>query len=197
MHPLHNSNRRSDRATPLSVSCKGMECVFECPTHILDRVRSLRGAGMGIKVRAKVLESDHLTIRRGGKKRYFSTYIVPPRNMGSNGLKDGSVARKPVQHFLMSVVRLEDIILGNRETQTSLRSSPHSRETGATLIYATSAIKSQRMLPDCTLHPSVSRKGMEVGSISSTAHPRPRPEARVQVQSTPKVRAKVLESEFI
>ncbi|GFY50020.1 hypothetical protein TNIN_147771 [Trichonephila inaurata madagascariensis] len=69
------------------------------------------------KVRARVLgKTTILTIRRGVKKRYFSTCVVPREIRGPmRGLKDGAVARKPVQqHFLMSVVQVEDIILGNR-----------------------------------------------------------------------------------
>ncbi|GFY72213.1 hypothetical protein TNIN_330621 [Trichonephila inaurata madagascariensis] len=40
-----------DRAYTLSVSRKGIECVSECPTHILDRVRSLsvQGSMRGLK----------------------------------------------------------------------------------------------------------------------------------------------------
>ncbi|GFS43186.1 hypothetical protein TNIN_263551 [Trichonephila inaurata madagascariensis] len=54
------------------------------------------------------------------------------------GLKDGAVARKPVQHFLMSVDRFKKLFW-EIETQTATDHLTQP-ETGATLIYATSAI---------------------------------------------------------
>ncbi|GFY73521.1 hypothetical protein TNIN_210781 [Trichonephila inaurata madagascariensis] len=84
---------------------------------------------------------------------------------------DGAVARKPVQHFLMSVVRLKTLFweIGSKTSSDHLTHP----ETGATLIYATSAINPKRTLPR-TLRPSVSRKGDGVCS-NVPRNPRPRP----------------------
>ncbi|GFY71522.1 hypothetical protein TNIN_93091 [Trichonephila inaurata madagascariensis] len=75
--------------------------------HPLDPVEALvcRLKHQG-REKAKVLENDHLTIRRG--KTILFTCVVPIRG-SMRGLKDGAVARKPVQHFLMSVVRLKTL----------------------------------------------------------------------------------------
>ncbi|GFY53159.1 hypothetical protein TNIN_249341 [Trichonephila inaurata madagascariensis] len=65
------------------------------------------------------------------------------------GLKDGAVARKPRPTFPDVRGQVEDIILGNRERRkTSLWSSSHSPKQERLLIYATSAINSQRTLSD-------------------------------------------------
>ncbi|GFY73516.1 hypothetical protein TNIN_210731 [Trichonephila inaurata madagascariensis] len=93
------------------------------------------------------------------------------------GLMDGAVARKPVQHFLMSVVRLKTLFW---EIERDAKRSDHlwpQPETGERLlIYATSAINSQRTLPsDRAYAPSVSSKGMECVSECPTQYPRPRP----------------------
>ncbi|GFY73520.1 hypothetical protein TNIN_210771 [Trichonephila inaurata madagascariensis] len=96
-----------------------MECVFECPTHILDRVRSLRGR-LKHKGRAKVLETDHLTIRRGKKTILFLLCIVPREIRGPmRGLMDGAVARsRPTFPDVRGQV--EDIIWEIERRKTSL-----------------------------------------------------------------------------
>ncbi|GFY71520.1 hypothetical protein TNIN_93071 [Trichonephila inaurata madagascariensis] len=87
-----------------------MECVSECPHTLLDPVRSLSVQVKASKRATKVLENDHLTIR-GVKTILFHLCRSPAKFGGPmRGLKDGAVARKPVQHFLiLSVVRLKTL----------------------------------------------------------------------------------------
>ncbi|GFY37887.1 hypothetical protein TNIN_342361 [Trichonephila inaurata madagascariensis] len=69
------------------------------------------------KGRAKVLESEHLTSRRG-KTILFYLYRSPRIGGPMRGLKDVSVARKP-STFPDVRGQVEDIILGNREAKTA------------------------------------------------------------------------------
>ncbi|GFY54887.1 hypothetical protein TNIN_51901 [Trichonephila inaurata madagascariensis] len=97
-----------------------MECVSECPTHILDRVRSL---SVQVKASKCELKCWKATIDglEGGKTILFYLYRSPAKLRGPmRGLKDGSVARKPVQHFLMSVVRLKTLFWEIERRKTSL-----------------------------------------------------------------------------
>ncbi|GFY66650.1 hypothetical protein TNIN_317411 [Trichonephila inaurata madagascariensis] len=85
--------------------------------------------------------------------------------------KGRAVARKPLQHFLMSVVRLKTLFLGNRDAK--LASDPHTQPETGRLLYATSAITSTDALDRAhTLLRSV--KGLSV-CLNSHAHPRPPP----------------------
>ncbi|GFS29052.1 hypothetical protein TNIN_136341 [Trichonephila inaurata madagascariensis] len=77
-----------------------MECVSECPTHILDRVRSLSVQVKASKGELKCWKRPSDDCRRAP---WFSTCIVPREIRGSDeGLMDRATVRKPVQHFLMS-----------------------------------------------------------------------------------------------
>ncbi|GFY53170.1 hypothetical protein TNIN_249451 [Trichonephila inaurata madagascariensis] len=94
--------------------------------------------------------------------------------------KDGVVARKPVQHFPMSVVRLKTLFWEIERRKTRPSGHLTQPETGATLIYATSAIESTDVsLTGASLRPSwCPGKGLSV-CLTSHAHPRPRPKPSV------------------
>ncbi|GFY53166.1 hypothetical protein TNIN_249411 [Trichonephila inaurata madagascariensis] len=110
----------SDRAYALSVSRKGISSsVSECPDAHPRPVRSLSVQVKSTKVRAKVLEKRISDEQKGGKNDIFLLLVSFPAKLGGPmraGLKDGVVARSPSN---ISDVRgqVEDIILGNRETQ--------------------------------------------------------------------------------
>ncbi|GFS33269.1 hypothetical protein TNIN_390831 [Trichonephila inaurata madagascariensis] len=121
--------------------------------------------------------------QKGGKTILFYLYRSPEIGGSDGGLKDVSVAGSP-SNFSPDVrgpdegppkdvfvcgsrptfpdVRgqVEDIILGNRERQNQPLDHLTQPETGATLIYATSAINSQRTLRQDFTPFSVSRKGI-------------------------------------
>ncbi|GFY68409.1 hypothetical protein TNIN_70601 [Trichonephila inaurata madagascariensis] len=105
------------------------------------------------------------------KTSLWSSQYSPKQS--NEGLKDGaSKVRKPVQHFLMSVVRLKTLFW---EIERRKLASGHT-ETGATLIYATSAINFNGRLRQA-LHPFCVLQRDERAPMSH-AHPRPRSEGR-------------------
>ncbi|GFS43187.1 hypothetical protein TNIN_263561 [Trichonephila inaurata madagascariensis] len=55
-----------------------IECVSECPTHILDPVRSLSVQVKAPSTRLRSVGKRHPEEQKGGKKRYFSTCISFP-----------------------------------------------------------------------------------------------------------------------
>ncbi|GFY53164.1 hypothetical protein TNIN_249391 [Trichonephila inaurata madagascariensis] len=101
----------------------GIERVSECPTHILDLVRS-PVCRLSTKVRAKVLESlGHLTSRRG-KNDTFLLVSFPAKLGGPmRGLEGRSCCAEARPTFPDVRGQVEDIILESRETQTSLLAS--------------------------------------------------------------------------
>ncbi|GFY57633.1 hypothetical protein TNIN_242241 [Trichonephila inaurata madagascariensis] len=95
---------RSLTGLTLSLFRKGIGVCLNVPhTHPRPRPKPQCAGSKHQGVRARVLENDHLTIRRGS-------------NEGSEGR---AVARKP-STFPDVRGRVEDIILGNRERKTSL-----------------------------------------------------------------------------
>ncbi|GFY42769.1 hypothetical protein TNIN_91841 [Trichonephila inaurata madagascariensis] len=136
--------------TPFLLFRKRDWCVSECPTHILDPVRNLIVQVKAPKCEAQVLESE--SDDRRGKTVRFSTCVVPREIRGPMRSEGQAVARKPVQHFLMSVVRLKTLFLGSNRDAKLASDHLTQPETGRLLICATSAVL-QRTLSDRGLHP--------------------------------------------
>ncbi|GFS38647.1 hypothetical protein TNIN_6621 [Trichonephila inaurata madagascariensis] len=76
------------------------------------------------------------------------------------GLKDGAVARKPVQHFLMSVVRLKTLFWEIERRKTSLWSS-HTARNRSDFKYTPPQQLTSTDVSDRAYALSVSRKGIE------------------------------------
>ncbi|GFY60707.1 hypothetical protein TNIN_124191, partial [Trichonephila inaurata madagascariensis] len=110
--PQQNFNGPPDGFTPLSLFRKRVECVSEFPPHpAVRRLCRLKHQSASSSVGKR--KSDE---GEGGKRSFL---WVVPREIGGpkEGAEGRAVARKPVQHFLMSVGRLKTLFWGKREAQ--------------------------------------------------------------------------------
>ncbi|GFS38648.1 hypothetical protein TNIN_6631 [Trichonephila inaurata madagascariensis] len=151
---------REARPTFPYVSRKVIERVSECPTHILDLVRS--PCACRLKQSKCELKRWKANIRRaeGGKTIIFLLVSFPREIRGSNEGSEGRSCCAEARPTFPDVRgQVEDIILGNRETQTSLWSSHTARNRSDFNIrhqQLTSTTFSDRAYAL-----SVSRKGIE------------------------------------